>query len=100
MILNPSRPRPPDMIIPPTGLQGPAAVPLQLLEPGQRARISRIVGHPDDVHRLREFGLCDGVQVEMFRRGSPCILRLAGNKICLRANELLDVLVVPAPTPD
>jgi Fe2+ transport system protein FeoA len=78
----------------------PAAVPLHLLEPGQKARISRILGSPDDVHRLREFGLCDGVQVEMFRPGTPCILRVAGNKVCLRAGELLQVLVLPAAGPD
>ena len=87
------------MIPPPNLEQGPdagVAVPLQHLQPGQSARISRLVGHPDHVHRLREFGLCDGVRVEMFRRGNPCIIRLAGNKVCLRADELLDVFVVPA----
>jgi hypothetical protein len=31
----------------------------------------------------------------MFRRGNPCIIRLAGNKICLRADDLLHVLVEP-----
>ncbi len=70
-------------------------VPLQHLQPGQSARISRLVGHPEHVHRLREFGLCDGVHVEMFRRGNPCIILLAGNKVCIRADELLNVLVVP-----
>ena len=89
------------MIPPAQPLDNPAgdfAVPLDHLQPGQSARISRLVGHPDHVHRLREFGLCDGVRVEMFRRGNPCIIRLAGNKVCIRADELLDVLVVPTPT--
>ena len=31
----------------------------------------------------------------MFRSGNPCILRLAGNKICLRSDELLSVMVEP-----
>jgi hypothetical protein len=31
----------------------------------------------------------------MFRSGNPCILRLAGNKICLRSDDLLHVLVEP-----
>ncbi len=70
------------------------------MEPGQAARISRIVGRPDHVHRLHEFGLCNGVRIEMFRPGNPCIIRVAGNKICLRADELLNIFVVPAPTPD
>jgi Fe2+ transport system protein FeoA len=78
----------------------PAAFPLQQLEPGQAARISRVVGQAECVHRLKEFGLCDGVRIEMFRPGNPCILRLAGNKICFRADERLDVLVIPVPTPD
>jgi len=73
---------------------------LQLLQTGQRGCVSRIVGHPDHVHRLEEFGLCDGVQIEMFRPGNPCIIRLAGNKICIRADELLDVLVVPTLNPN
>ena len=31
----------------------------------------------------------------MFRAGTPCILRIAGNKFCLRADELVNVLVEP-----
>jgi Fe2+ transport system protein FeoA len=67
------------------------------LQAGQTARVSRIVGHPDHVHHLKEFGLCDGARIEMFRPGNPCIIRMAGGKVCLRADELLDVLVVPGP---
>lgn len=65
------------------------------LSTGQSARVGRIVGNADDVHRLEEFGLLGGTRIQMFRRGNPCILRLAGNKICLRADDLLDVLVKP-----
>ena len=32
----------------------------------------------------------------MFRPGNPCILRVGGNKICLRSDELLSVMVEPA----
>ena len=32
----------------------------------------------------------------MFRAGNPCIIRLAGHKVCLRADDLLHVLVEPA----
>ena len=70
-------------------------VPLGDLQPGQSAVVGRILGHADDVHRLREFGLCDGTRLEMFRRGSPCIVRVAGNKFCIRAHHLLRVLVRP-----
>jgi len=73
-----------------------AAIPLKHLLAGQSARISRIIGHPDHVHRLEEFGLRGGTKIQMFRPGNPCIIRLAGSKVCLRANDLLHVLVEPA----
>ena len=50
---------------------------------GQSAHVSRIVGQADYVHRLEEFGLRKGTQLVMFRPGNPCILRMAGNKVCL-----------------
>jgi ferrous iron transport protein A len=70
-------------------------MPLSRLPAGRRAVVARILGHADNVHRLEEFGLRKGTRIEMFRPGNPCILRLAGNKICLRADELLSVLVEP-----
>ena len=75
------------------------SISLDRLLPGQSARIERIVGRAEDVHRLEEFGLCQGTKIQMFRPGNPCILRLAGNKVCLRADDLLRVLVMPAPSP-
>lgn len=66
---------------------------------GQSAHVSRIVGQADYVHRLEEFGLRKGTQLVMFRPGNPCILRMAGNKVCLRADELLNVFVTPTGTP-
>ena len=75
-------------------------IPLEQLRTGQTARITRILGHPDHVHRLEEFGLRGGTRIEMFRPGNPCILRLAGNKICLRADELIDIQVAPMPAGD
>jgi ferrous iron transport protein A len=71
------------------------AIPLRRLPAGHRARIVEIVGPADHVHRLEEFGLRGGTKIEMFRAGSPCIIRLAGNKVCLRADDLLNVLVEP-----
>jgi Fe2+ transport system protein FeoA len=76
------------------------SIPLEELQVGQTGRISRIQGHPDHVHRLEEFGLRGGTRVEMFRRGNPCILRMAGNKICLRADPLLTIQVVLLPAGD
>jgi ferrous iron transport protein A len=70
-------------------------IPLRHLPAGRCAKIAEVVGHPDHVHRLDEFGLRGGTMIEMFRPGNPCIIRLAGNKVCLRADDLLSVLVAP-----
>lgn len=74
-------------------------IPLRHLTPGQWAHVRRIVGRADHVHHLKEFGLFDGTRIQMFRRGNPCIIRLAAGKVCLRADQQLDVLVTPAGTP-
>ncbi len=70
-------------------------IPLQQLRTGQTARISWIHGPADHVHRLEEFGLRGGICIEMFRPGNPCIIRMAGNKICFRADDGLSIAVVP-----
>ena len=70
-------------------------IPLHELPAGRSACVSSILGEPDQVHRLHEFGLRGGTMIEMFRPGNPCIIRLAGNKVCLRADDLLRVLVEP-----
>jgi ferrous iron transport protein A len=70
-------------------------ISLHKLSVGQSAFIRELQGHPDHIHRLEEFGLRNGSRIEMFRTGNPCIIRLAGNKICLRADGLVKVLVEP-----
>jgi len=72
-------------------------ISLQQLPAGHAAFIHLIQGDPDQIHRLEEIGLRGGSRIEMFRPGNPCIIRLAGNKICLRADDLLHVLVEPIP---
>jgi Fe2+ transport system protein FeoA len=70
-------------------------VPLESLLPGQSARVARITGRSGDVHRLEEFGLRGGTRLRMFRQGSPCIVRVAGGKICLRPRDRVSILVEP-----
>ncbi|MCD4727832.1 MAG: ferrous iron transport protein A [Pirellulales bacterium] len=70
-------------------------IPLWNLSEGSCARIASVRGSSDHVHRLDEFGLRGGTKIEMFRPGNPCIVRLSGNKVCLRADGLLEVLVEP-----
>lgn len=69
------------------------SIPLTLLHAGECALVDQILGQADVVHRLQELGLRGGASVEMVQAGSPCIIRLSGNKLCLRADELVSVLV-------
>ena len=68
-------------------------VPLHKLSVGQPAEILDIMGDPRRVHRLHEFGLHGGTHIQMFRPGNPCIIRMAGSKVCLRMDDSLQVMV-------
>jgi ferrous iron transport protein A len=70
-------------------------IPLHRLPAGHSAHVVDILGNPDHVHRLEEFGLRGGTRIEMFRTGNPCIIRLAGNKVCLRSDDRLNIMVEP-----
>jgi Fe2+ transport system protein FeoA len=59
------------------------------------ARVSRVTGEAEHVHRLAEIGLRGGTRIEMFRPGNPCILRIRGNKVCLRMDGVVTVMVTP-----
>ncbi len=74
-------------------------VSLARLRAGQQARVRAVRGQQEHVRRLHECGLYHGSVVQMFQPGTPCIIRLAGNKVCLRADETLDVLVEPLAGP-
>ena len=74
-------------------LQMHELMPLSLLAPGQRASVGQVLGQPEQVQRLEELGLCGGATIEMLQSGSPCIVRLSGQKLCFRADDLLRVLV-------
>jgi Fe2+ transport system protein FeoA len=69
-------------------------IPLNFLSAGQSAQIGEILGQPEQVHRLNELGLRGGSTIEMVQPGSPCIIRLGGQKLCFRADELTSVLVI------
>jgi ferrous iron transport protein A len=70
-------------------------IPLRCLVPGQTAEVGEILGDPLQVHRLQELGLRHGTRIQMVRSGSPCVLRLGGQKMCFRHTAGLDVLVRP-----
>lgn len=79
----------------PHSIPSPHVIPLSLLSAGQSAWVDAVLGGGDLIQRLRELGLRDGAEIRMVRPGSPCIIRLAGQKLCLRADELMGVLVRP-----
>jgi ferrous iron transport protein A len=68
-------------------------VPLELLSAGQSGDVGHVLGAPDTVHRLEELGLRGGATIEMVQSGSPCIIRLAGQKLCFRTDDVMRVLV-------
>jgi len=74
-------------------------IPLNRLAAGESAYVRHLVGQADHVHRLEELGLRGGTRIQMFRPGIPCIVRLAGNKICLRSDHLINILVEPSGLP-
>ena len=71
-------------------------IPLHCMARGQIARVASVLGRPADVHRLHEMGLRDGIDIEMLRPGTPCIIQLSGSKLCFRADKQTRVLVRPA----
>ncbi len=73
-------------------------IPLNLLRTGQTARVDQLLGQPDQIHRLQELGLRNGVELTMLQSGSPCIIRLAGQRLCFRADEVTSVLVELLPS--
>ena len=70
-------------------------IPLQILARGQAAEVGQLLGMPEQVQRLEELGLRQGTTIEMVEPGSPCIIRVAGSKLCFRQCDLLSVLVRP-----
>ena len=73
----------------------PDLIPLELLPSGQRAYVDQFVGDDASIHRLHEMGMRHGIVVEMVQPGSPCIVKLMGNKLCIRDANLYQVLVRP-----
>jgi len=71
------------------------SIPLESLDTGRAAAVTAVVGQPETVNRLREIGLHQGAEVEMVQSGRPCIVRVNGQRLCLRADDLLQVLVRP-----
>jgi len=66
-----------------------------MLTAGQQGEIDSVLGVVEQTHRLEELGFRPGNLVEMLQSGSPCIVRLQGQKLCFRSDELTCILVRP-----
>ncbi len=64
-----------------------------MLAAGEIAEVVDLVGMPEEVLRLEELGMRRGRTIEMVQAGSPCIVRIDGQKLCFRCTELFNVLV-------
>jgi ferrous iron transport protein A len=73
----------------------PALLPLECLRPGEWAEVADVAGEPDWVSRLAELGIRIGVQIQMLRDGSPCLVLVGGGRLSLRGETAMQVLVRP-----
>jgi ferrous iron transport protein A len=70
-------------------------IPLDMLQPGERAEVVEVSGDAAWVCRLAEMGLREGCQLTVLQRGSPCLLKVADCRLCLRGGEATQILVTP-----
>jgi Fe2+ transport system protein FeoA len=73
-------------------------LPLDMLQPGDRGEIAAVNGDPAWIGRLAELGVREGGRVCVLQAGSPCLIDLAGTRLCLRGGECARILVRPLPT--
>jgi ferrous iron transport protein A len=70
-------------------------LPLDLLRSGESAVVADIYGDPTWVGRMAELGLREGSRIEMIQSGSPCMLNIAGCKLCIRGDSTSCIMVSP-----
>ncbi len=74
-------------------------LPLELLQPGEWADVADVQGEPAWVCRLAELGLGVGCRLQMLQAGCPCLLRIGGCRLSLRAEARQSILVRPVLGP-
>lgn len=70
-------------------------MPLDMLQAGDWAEVEEVTGQPAWVGRLAELGIRQGCRLQVVRPGSPCLLNVAGCKLCLRGEDSAQILVRP-----
>lgn len=68
---------------------------LEQLTHGKSAKIVDLIGSSTEVSLLADVGLRIGATVRMLRAEKPCVVRVAGSRICLRPRQV-QVIVQPA----
>lgn len=70
--------------------------PLDMLQIGERGEIAAVCGDPSWVGRLAELGVREGCSICVLQAGSPCVIDLAGSRLCLRGGDCAQILVRPS----
>ncbi|MFM8270950.1 MAG: ferrous iron transport protein A [Gemmata sp.] len=70
-------------------------MPLDMMRAGEWAEVEEVTGQAEWVGRLAELGIRQGSRVQVMQPGTPCLLKVAGCKLCLRGGECAQILVRP-----
>ncbi len=68
-------------------------VPLDLLGPGESARVVDIDGDESLVKRLHEMGLRPLTEIRIVQPGEPCIIAIGDQRLSFRGDECSVILV-------
>ncbi len=68
-------------------------VPLELMARGEIGHVVQVDGPLDVVHRLAEMGLREQAVVRMVQPGRPCLVAVNDQRLSLRTDEDVTVLV-------
>jgi ferrous iron transport protein A len=70
-------------------------LPLDMLRAGEWADVAEVTGEPGWVCRMAELGVCVGCRLQMLQSGCPCLLRVGGCRLSLRADDPHHIMVRP-----
>lgn len=68
-------------------------IPLELLQVGEWGSVHCVDGCESLTHRLAEMGIREGVAVRMIRPGCPCLIAVDNQRLSLRIEGSVCVLV-------
>ena len=74
-------------------------IPLEYLRTGEWADVAEVSGDSAWVGRMAELGVRSGCRLQVVQDGSPCLLNIAGCKLCVRGDASAQILVRPLLAP-